>query len=293
MDTVVDRITAAQIHSDPYAYLTTTEGLDPDYYGKLAAQFPDLRELTRTVGGAEAVQQFNNSNNLLVHINGQKAINRELPIHPIWRGFMKTHFSSRFYRRVIGALGDGIRQTYPDLENRLGKKLEHLTVQPRLHEDRGADVFLDIQFAYNTPVVAPTRVRARHVDDPKKLFSGLFYMRAPDDDSQGGNLEICRWRGQPKFRNPFIPGQEVQNTHIDEDQSELVDVIDYQANTLLMFVNSPSAIHGVTARPPTPHIRRYINIIAELREPLYDIMAYQDNVSPWALMAGNGSPARP
>ena len=48
----------------------------------------------------------------------------------------------------------------------------------------------------------------------------------------------------------------------------------YKANTLLLFVNSPFAVHGVTERQPTPHLRRYVNFVAEMREPLYDIRQY-------------------
>lgn len=286
MTSVLDQIKSEHIFLDPYPYLTTAEGLASDYYSQLASHFPDLRELLQTAGGAEAMQQFNETNNLLVHINGLKAFDGDLPIHPIWQDFMKTHFSPEFFHQVIAHLKEGILNTYPDIEKKIGKKLSELTVQPRGEKDRGADVFLDIQFAFNTPVRTQTSVRARHVDDARKLFSGLFYMRAPEDDSIGGDLEICRWRGEPKFNNAFVEGQEVSNTHIDDSQSELVKVINYQANRLIMFVNSPRGIHGVTERQPTPHIRRYINIIAELRDPLYDMMDYQAKTVPWALMMG-------
>ena len=113
-------------------------------------------------------------------------------------------------------------------------------------------------------------------------------MRDPDDDSIGGDQEICRWRAKPEFKNAYIPGHQVTNTHIDDDQVELVNTVQYRANTLVMFVNSPFAVHGVTERQPTPHVRRYINFIAQFREPLYDMMQYQAPAVPWALMMGTG-----
>ena len=59
-----------------------------------------------------------------------------------------------------------------------------------------------------------------------------------------------------------------------------MNTVKYGANTLLIFVNSPFAVHGVTERQPTPHLRRYINMIGEVREPLYDFKQYQDNATP-------------
>ena len=279
MTSILDRITEEHVHSEPYHYLNTTEALEPGYYEDLAARFPDIPAIIGMFGQDKAKQQLS-ENNELMHIRGLDAFNDDLPIDPIWRDFMRFHFSNDFFRQIVRHLGDGIRQSYPDLEQRLGKSLDALTVQPRDGEDQGADILIDIQFAINTPVRETSSVRKRHVDDPKKLFAGLFYMRAPEDDSIGGDLEICRWWGEPQFKNPHIPGHQVQNTHIQDYQVELMNTVKYGANTLLIFVNSPFAVHGVTERQPTPHLRRYINMIGEVREPLYDFKQYQDNATP-------------
>ncbi|MEQ8665141.1 MAG: hypothetical protein RIC16_05395 [Rhodospirillales bacterium] len=191
----------------------------------------------------------------------------------IVKDFVEYHTSQRFFRQVVRLIGDDIRETYPGIEERLGKGLEDLSVAAR-GDDQDADVRLNVHFAVNTPVTEPTRVRARHVDDPTKLFSALLYMRAPEDDSTGGDLEICRWSGPRRFRNSFADGQQVLNTHIDDDQSEQVAVVPYEKNALILFLDSVDAIHGVTERQPTTHIRRYINFVAEMSEPLYDMQAY-------------------
>ena len=216
---------------------------------------------------------------MLMHLSGLHAFNDDFPIDREWQEFMGHHYSNDFVRQVIRYLGDGIRQSYQDLEQRLGKSLDELTVQPRHTKDQGADLWIDVQFAVNTPVRNLSRVRGRHVDDPKKLFAGLFYMRAPEDDSIGGDLEICRWQETPQFKNDFVLGEQVQNTHIQDHQVDLVDVVKYRANTLLLFINTPYAVHGVTERQPTQHFRRYINMIAEFREPLYDFKKYQGNAT--------------
>jgi len=284
MPSLLDRITEEHVHSDPYPYLTTTEALEPNYYENLAGHFPDISDIVRLWGHDKARQRLR-ENNMLMHIDGLDAFAENFRIDPVWHDFMRFHFSVDFYRQIIKHLGDGVRQCYPDLEARLGKSLDELTVQPRRAEDQGADIWIDIQFAINTPVQEPSRVRGRHVDDPKKLFAGLFYMRAREEDSIGGDLEICRWRETPRFRSAYAPGHQVDNTHIQDHQVDLVDVVKYRANTLILFVNTPHSVHGVTERQPTPHVRRYVNIVAGFREPLYDFKQYQDN-TPWALMMG-------
>jgi hypothetical protein len=286
MISLLDNITEEHIHSDPYTYLTASGVLKPGYYKDLAAHFPDIPAILQKAGPGSGIEKLN-ENNILTHISGLAAFVEGTLIHPIWKDFMRFHHSADFFHQIISHLGDSIRQSYPDLEQRLGKSLDELTVQPRKLEYQGADILIDIQFSINTPVLEASRVRSHHVDDPKKLFAGLFYMRAPNDDSIGGDLEISRWRGRPEFKNTYVPGQQIDNTHIYDDQVDLVNTVKYCENTLIIFTNSPYAVHGVSERQPTPHLRRYINLIAEFSEPLYDIKQYQNSSIPWALMRGN------
>lgn len=90
-------------------------------------------------------------------------------------------------------------------------------------------------------------------------------MRNEEDDTTGSNLQICRFRDRPEFRDVTV----------DDACVDVVDQIDYRANSLIIWVNSPYALHGVTDREPTRRIRRYINFLAELREPVFDLTPYQ------------------
>ena len=44
----------------------------------------------------------------------------------------------------------------------------------------------------------------------------------------------------------------------------------YAANTLIAFVNTPYAVHGVSPRSAAPVTRRYINFIAEVPFKLFN-----------------------
>jgi hypothetical protein len=112
----------------------------------------------------------------------------------VWRDLVELHISRGFWQQFASLFQTEIRARYPALEQRRGP-LESWRVGVRkLHHQREADVFLDAQICANTPVLqAPSSVlRAPHVDKPDKLFAGLLYLRAPDDSSQGGDLQLWR-----------------------------------------------------------------------------------------------------
>ena len=264
MVSVFASIRDEHIREEPFPHVCSTEALDPDYYRELAANYPDIFHICPDLSA---------ENNMPHALSATRAMNMGI-LAPVWQEFIAYHHSPAFFHDIVARVGHHMRQAHPDLEERLGKPLEELTVAPRFLSD-DADVQVECQFGINTPVRKPTRVRGVHVDSPKKLCNALLYMRLDEDHSDGGHLEICRFRDKPRFQNVACP----------DDSVEVVDHILYQANTLIFMVNSPFALHGVTARYPTPHIRRYINFLAELREPIFDLAPYQDNETPWALMA--------
>ena len=249
------------VHGQPYPHILTTKALEPDYYEELAAHYPDFSDHPQS-----------SKNNVPISMSGLHAFADEIPLHPIWKDFMAFHYSGEFLQQVISSFGDHITNCFPDLEARLGKKLQDLTVIPRYVEG-DADVEIHIPFRINTPVKKSSRVRCRHVDSPKKLFNGLFYFRDPEDDSIGGDLEICRWKEGRRFHDVFV----------DDDWVDVDGIVPYRGNTFVLFLNTPDSVHGVTRRMPTPHFRRYIAFTAHFKEPVYDIHALQDNSTPWAL----------
>lgn len=84
----------------------------------------------------------------------------------------------------------------------------------------------------------------------------LLYFRRKDDDFTGGDLEVHRWKeGAPRR---FV-GAEIQ-----EKNAELVKTIKYEANTLIVFINSEISLHAVTDRNITTRSRRLVNIIGEV-----------------------------
>jgi len=120
-------------------------------------------------------------------------------------------------------------------------------------------------------------VRGPHLDKPYKLFAAILYMRAPEDESAGGNLRLYRLKDR---RARFDRRQ-----HIDERFVEPFDEIPYQANAVVLWLNTPAALHGVTPRSPTAVPRRYINFVAECYALRTDTF-FDLERTPWATAYG-------
>jgi len=134
--------------------------------------------------------------------------------------------------------------------------------------EEDCDFFLDAQISGNTAVRDASSVKTIHLDSEHKLFSGLLYLRSPEDDSIGGDLDVLRFRSDltaAQWRRRF------DGMFIDDSLVERVTRIPYSRNTLVMFVNGPNSLHGVTVRQPTQHLRLFMNLVGESRVKLFDV----------------------
>jgi hypothetical protein len=191
-------------------------------------------------------------------------------VSPLWREMVRAHASQEFLADVLRVFGPAIRRTYPEFEEERGD-LERLRAGLRKRDTfNEADVLLDAQICVNTPVTAePTSVREAHLDDPRKLFAGLFYLRRPEDDSSGGDLELYRYRTN-RFR--FHQGQMIEPRYV-----ETVKTIPYGKNVLVLFLNSLNSLHGVSVRRKTDILRCFLNLVGEVERPLFDLKSLQEN----------------
>lgn len=104
-----------------------------------------------------------------------------------------------------------------------------------------------------------------HVDRPTELYAALLYFRRDDDDSQGSNLEVCKandesliYPSDRKIKVDHLPME------VEQHKVEVSDTAIYEANALVLFINSKKSIHAVSPRTATPVPRRHINFTADL-----------------------------
>ena len=237
-------ITTEDIVKEPFLHFVRTKAVPTAVYEQLAVGFPSLETIVGR--GAEV------GSNVAVRMSSKEVLNdRRIPY--LWREFFAYYTSAAYWREVVRVFARDFRREFPGLEDRVGRAYEDWRVVPR-GCDGEAEVRLDCQFVMNTPVVKPSSVKTPHVDLCDKIFSALLYFRDPADIAAGGDLDLYRWRRKPRFVKHRVLERDVEH----------VQTVKYAANAYICFVNSESAVHGVSPRGVTSIPRRYINFIAEL-----------------------------
>ena len=255
MRSILEKLDPAQIVYEPFPHIWIREALDPAYYAELAESFPSVER----IAGNGALP-----NNQVFRLQASDVL-ADAAMPAICRDFFSYHCSGPFLEEMTRFWSAAIAHEYPDIEARFGKPLEELSCRLRhyrsgkppesLRENMHSDVTLDTQFVVNSPVTQVSTVRGPHLDKPYKLFAGILYMRLPNDDSTGGDLHLYRAKaGKPRFD---------RRQHLDDRFVVPFDEVPYEANTLVLWLNTPSALHGVSPRSKTNVPRRYINFIAE------------------------------
>lgn len=241
---IIGKLDSGSVQLDPYPHLVIPDFLPPEIYQELDESYPDIETIVgRGVPGNNRRHQINAATGL-----------GHTKLSDVWEDFVRILVSKDWWQAVAGVFTEGIRLEHPELENMIGKPLAEFDVGVRGVDK--ADVLLDCQPGINTPVTKKSSVRGPHIDNPVELFGGLLYFRDPADDSEGGDLLLCRHRNQ----NPVFWGK----AELLEEDVIIAERVPYAANTLVLFVNSINAVHGVSPRTVTSYPRRLVNIIGEV-----------------------------
>ncbi len=183
------------------------------------------------------------------------------PAMAAWHAFVRRHVSPAFLAEAAALFGPLRRRLPPALEAALAVPERLETGLLEVDDPVRVPLLQDCRLEINTPVTgAASSVRGPHLDTPNRLFSLLWYLRRPEDDSTGGDLQLWRWRARPR---------DLQRYEIDEGELELVSTVPYALNRLVVFWNVPEALHGVSPRAPTPHQRQYLFVTAEVSQDLF------------------------
>jgi hypothetical protein len=183
-----------------------------------------------------------------------------LPSLPhIWTQLLAYHISQEFLNEVLSVFSQDLLSRYPEMF----PTPEALTSQHAVL--RGGEnvptkaLALDAQISGNTPVKTPGQPNKVHFDATNALYAGLYYLRDDEDDSIGGDLQLWRWK--PGYSNRKKASEYDEN--ISPRHIELVKTIRYEANTFVLLLNGIDSLHSVTRREPTPHTRKFVNLLAD------------------------------
>jgi hypothetical protein len=243
--TVLDRADRARVVMEPYPHIVIENALPDDVYEALSASFPTLSALPADLA-ATSNRRFN-----LYASWGPTELPKDQTPTP-WKAFLEAHTSAGFVRKVFDLFPSVTAEGAAPGERRIRPECfgEGLAGMLRLDGPASeADIVARATIAVNTPATGSTSVRGPHVDSRWKAYVGLYYVRAPDDDSVGGDLLLYRWK--PGAR------QEPWSNKADPAAVEAFATVRYAPNTYVLMLNTHDSLHGVTVRQPTPHLRRF------------------------------------
>lgn len=246
MRSLLSGIDPSAIRLDPFPHIVIDGALDQPIFEALSGSFPTFAQ----IGWNDPAKPP--GSNLRYQLSSWIIQNHsELP--PVWGDFVRLHSEPGFFQAVIDLFCDhwpeAVRSFLPDKE--MGLLLRDRPAAGRILQDARCEI--------NTPVTGPaSSSRWAHIDLPCRIYSGLLYFRAPEDDSVGGDLQLFRWK-LGAVRDPEVHEQP-------EEAVEVAVTIPYHPNRFVLFPQSIDALHGVSVRHPTPHTRRYVFITAELGE---------------------------
>lgn len=230
-----------EIH--PFPHIVIEDALPKEIAKSLTADFPlDL------FSNVENNKRLDISS---ANVSKYKSISKE------WSDFISYHSSEKFFFEFIDLFQDHFKDS---------SSLKNLYIGRRNEDSfNDYDVLLDAQISINTAVSKPSSVRKVHVDSENKIFSGLFYLRQPQDDSIGGDLNLYSWKSNYSEEKKLKYYKE----GVDERHLELRKTIKYKNNLAILFINSLDALHGITPREITSNPRTFVNLVAESPNELY------------------------
>jgi hypothetical protein len=251
------KVSQADIVLEPFPHVVVRNALDPELADRLRTEIPPVA----TLGQGQAM-----GSNVRVSYPCRMWLD-DPSVSSTWKHFLNEHLGQTFLDRMMSLFGPALRRLHPKFEKRYARLDRLRAGLRRIDAFEEADVVLDAQICANTPVLGKaTTVRGAHVDTPHKLFVGLYYLRDPADTSTGGDLQLygprpgsdLRWMG--RFTAP--------------ERFHLCATVPYEHNVLVLFLNSIDSVHLVTARSPTTYPRLLVNLVGEVRDPLWQFQRW-------------------
>lgn len=263
MENVLSKVRKEDVFMDPFPHIVIKNAISDELCQQLLAAFPSTDQVTKGQDWGSN-KRFNLSS---------KDVADSSVVSQVWKDFIEANHNQQFYNDFKRVFKDAILHLYPNFEQQFKPLDEFQSGVRKIHDFSNADMLIDSLISINTPVITkPNSVRAGHVDAPDKLFTGLLYLRSPEDQTKGGNLEIYRYK--KRYQQNKAKGHWI-NAEIESGCIELVKTITYENNVLVMFINSLDSLHGVTVREKTNRTRTFMNLVGEINGKLYTMKPLQ------------------
>jgi hypothetical protein len=257
-------VTKDDIRRDPFPHIVLHNPLDDELYQALAETMPTAEYIGEKIGKKiTSNERYNYMSELILNDDSMPQV---------WKEFVTYHSSPEFYKQFLDLFYNDLMEANPDVETKYGP-LRELRVGRRHHDNfETHDILMDCTAVINSAVTGrPSSYRGPHIDKPYKLFGGLFYMRLPEDDVPGGDLILYKYND--KAHKFYTSKSEYGDNRYDIDPQYVDEVttIKYSSNALVMYPINRFALHGVSVRALTNHQRRFVALVGDLQDNLFDL----------------------
>jgi hypothetical protein len=260
---LLENLQPADVVPEPFPHVIVSGALPAQYVERLTEEFP-TDAILRTAEPDDA-----SGSNRRVSLYAATVAKRR-DVSPLWKRFIEEQSSARFTRHAFRIFGPTIERVYPEFARRFDSQFDRVRCGVRYRDSFDtSDALSDAGPSINTPVTTlPSSVRVAHLDLANKLFVGLYYLRPPADrETRGGDLVLCRYKRGVRPR--------LSRFDVDPECIEPLRTVPYESNVLVLFLNTLHSVHAVTPRVRTPHTRLFVNLLTEVRTPLFDVREYQ------------------
>lgn len=236
---LLDKVGDYEVKSQPWPHVVARIPLTDDECLRLIEEVPPLEDFSKTKFTDKAFENGRAlSNKRLQHLMPDV-----MEMDGLWPEFVKANSGPDFAHKVMDLFGGHYNEL--DYDRKVGEIDNLRYCQWRVQDD--CDIGWTVCIGANTPSYgSSTSVLPNpHLDAAAKIFFGLYYLRHPNDKSEGGDLLIY-------------------------DGDEVVSKVEYERNVFVLGLNSPGSIHSVTPRGPSGgHPRLFANVYAEVHKPLF------------------------
>lgn len=242
---LLQQVTRADVHAEPYPYFIKQCAIAPPLYNELSREFPDFLARTHRTNAM-------NRHSIDFRAGDTEDVFRR---SAAWREFRDHLLSPRFLDEFMTLFHDEVARLYPQMTRRAPRLVGHTRsawLQKWYQMGRSLRESVYIQATFNLSgdgyAVGP------HYDNPKKLAAGLFYLREPDDlQSEGGDFLVIR-KKDPGSTRVFDRTKD----KVDDPDLQVAERLPYASNTFCFMFNSPASLHAATEFRGHGRHRRFI-----------------------------------
>lgn len=245
---IYSKLKNATLITDPFPYIYIENFLPIELYNDIVENYPIFTDTS--------------PNNIRLQLC-MEDFEKDPDKYTFFLDLQKSIFNKDFFNIIIDKFEPSLKKYNININSNYNFQMRN-----KNNKNKNS-IYFDLQPGINTPVTRKSSVRNPHIDSPSEIFAGLLYLRHPNDDSYGGDLEIYDSNSKIKIGKRKIRKDEKdriyfqKNEVINTQDLILSKTIPYSSNNFILFLNTPNSIHGVSPRNITNYERRLLNIVYE------------------------------